>query len=92
MSRHRIMGYVIANQCAHWCGNPPQWQQCLNTMGIATSGDALLAMTGFSSGVLVNHRSHLFKLLFHIGHQLELGPAAVQVLLRVVDAEIVVAV
>ena len=45
-----------------------------------------------SSGVFGHHGSHGFKLLFHVLHQLELGAAAVQILLRVVDAEVVVAV
>ena len=33
---------VIANQSADWCGDPPEFQE------IATSGFALLAMTGIS--------------------------------------------
>ena len=35
---------------------------------------------------------HLVPLLLHIGNQLELGPAAVQILVGIVDVEVIVAV
>ena len=41
--------------------------------------------------VLLHNRRHSIELLLHIGNQLELGAAAIQILLRIVDAEIVVA-
>ena len=43
-------------------------------------------------GDLADDLVHLVPLLLHVGDQLELGPAAVQVLLRVADVEVVVAV
>ena len=47
--------HVIANQCAHWCGNPVDFAGTTNgrfrsISGIATSGYALLAMTCSFSG------------------------------------------
>ena len=45
-----------------------------------------------SGGILFDHGGHGVELLLHVLHQLELGAAAVQVLLGIVDAEVVVAV
>ena len=45
-----------------------------------------------SMGVLFDDGSHGIPLLLHIPHQLELGTAAVQILLGIVDAEVIVAV
>ena len=41
-------------------------------------------------GDLADDLVHLVPLLFHVGDQLELGPAAVQVLVGVTDVEVVV--
>ena len=42
------------------------------------------------SSILPDYRSHLVKLLFHISDKFELGPATIQILIRIMDTEIMI--
>ena len=57
---------VIANQCSHWCGDPPDIPETLWDCHVGLSG--LLAMTFFYLTSLLNHNLSSHFLCFSIDY------------------------